>query len=1198
MKRSLSRRMCVVLALAVTLPGFAPTVARAAEDVLRTPLAVSPVKTGVIAASGQSLLAYATSAQLSTDRGKTWEPAAFEDRDDLWLDSVHSTKAVLTDYGQLVDVFDLATNRNVEYSVPDEVGEVFGASATVALTGLWDDGINGYWYSAIDLATGEVTELLDDWFDDWPSGYDSNDQSLIYGIVGEQGAVLQTNYIYDNVQVATDIDPLLLDGGMGGDIFRVKGYVPYVGIVGDRVEYVKRVDKAVSVCSRPLDGIGETCALVATLGSASHSVMADRSGAAIRLELNGVEYLWENSQLTRASYVGSSAVWTGIGNPDRPLLRVSATSSGSIQEVAADGASTKLFDDFGDPISPDDLDLAADRVAGVDKRLSAWSRSLSADAIGPESVFGAHTSTVVLTSGRTVVKGETGLTFYDRGTKKSTFATTGSLVDASGPYALVSVAGKGSIRTSSGAVAATNPVGIFGSRYVGLATNGHDALVKDVVSGQTLATIDTSSLTGTWNPDLTRIWGDWISCDLDTGLTMPNDEPITDAHVYDLSTGIRRTYEGGSVVSLGDGVAVVYDRTTQRYVLWTILTNDRATLADDVRQPVMDDGNRVAYAEGGDLVVKTVSGAGASAPRLLGTVAPASFNPNAGAWKPEFDTTKALAEGTLEISHGTGLDLVVDRELTVPASSDGSIRGVSWDGKNTAGEWLADGAYTWTLKTTDAADPDKDLVAIDGTSAASGTVTVKTANLGTATGPTPKISDTTPTVDQTLTVTAGTWTPSNVQFAYQWYRGATAIPDATTGTYKVQAADAGQALKVKVTGSCPGTDSLCRGYATAAKTSAATSSVAKATISQAPVPTLNVTTPTVEKPILATIGLWGPNPVGLEFGWYRVSSTGKATAIKGADEVVYSPTGSDVGYRLKFRVTGTKSGYTTKSVYSALTGKVAKAAFAVVEDPVVIGSLKAGMTLTALPGATDQPATFTYQWYRGTSTISGATAATYRTTSTDLGKQIRVRVTYKRSGYVSVSRYSAFTGAIESGIIAVTPKLDDTTPVVGQVLKITDATSIGSWNPSDATAAYQWYRDTTAIPGATEATYEVQSADVGKAIKVKVTGSKDGYASVAKTSAASSDVAKGTFTTKPVPTIEGELTVGSTLTAVHGDWSPAPTSFTYAWYRSGTAITGQAASTYTVVAADAGRTITVKVTAVRSGFTSASATSAGVLIPA
>ncbi|MFN8136436.1 MAG: hypothetical protein U0R79_02505 [Propionicimonas sp.] len=1182
----------------MTFTCFAPSIVAAAEpaDDLRVPLSTAPVPSRIIAASGTNILASANDEwRLSADNGHTWQPSALDGSRQLLPEyPLESNLATFVDYdGRSVSVYDLSSNAVTEYDVPSGAGDIWGADGEIAVTAIWNDDLWDYDLYSVDLATGEVDDL---WYesDSWPAGSDSNDVADMYAWVSPAGVIVQTDYVYDGNNVATDIDPVAIDGFNDGDPFRVKGYVPYVGLVGDRVEYIKRVGTSVSLCSRPFDDtrdVVETCASVATLGSSSQSVSADRCGDVLRLELNGVEYTWEAKALKKVTYSGSSAVWSGSGASARPLLHVKNGSTSAFFQVLPDGTTQKLFDDFGDPIAPYYLDLAADRVAGFDKRLSAWSRSLSAEAIGPEAAFGAHTSYVALSSGRTVVEGETALTFYDRGTKKSTFATTGSLVDASGPYALVNVAGKGSIRTSSGAVAAANPVGIFGTRYVSKVDASHFR-VLDVADPQfSVGPVELTAGMGTWTPFQTRMWGDWVSVDMELG-------DAINTRVYNVAHNEwGGSYENGLVISLGDGVAVVRDRTAEKLVLWNYVTDERVDIEGDIA--ALDDGNHLVYADDDELIVTTVPGAGASAPRILGMVAPStSFNPNAGPWKVDFDATKPLAESVLEISHGTGEDKVIDKVITVPASTDGSLRGVSWDGRNGDGEWLADGDYAWTLRTAVVSDESPALVAIDGTSPVTGIVTVKAANLGTATGPTPKISDTTPTVAQTLTATPGAWTPVNVQLAYQWYRGTTAIPGATAPTYAVQPADAGQALKVKVTGSCPGTESFCRGYATASKTSAATSTVAKATITPAPVPTLDATSAVVDTPITATTGVWGPDPVTLSFQWYKVNSKGTSSAIKGATSTTFTPTGAEVGYKLKLKVTGTKPGYTTKGVYSALTGKVATANFTSVADPTVTGSVKVGMPLTAVPGASDPAASYSYQWYRGTSTISGATAATYRATSTDLGKQIRVRVTYKRSGYVSVSRYSAFTGAIEPGIIAVTPKLDDTTPVVGQVLRITDATSIGSWNPSDATAAYQWYRDTTAIPGATEATYEVQSADVGKAIKVKVTGSKDGYASVAKTSAASSDVAKGTFTTKPVPTIEGELTVGSTLTAVHGDWSPAPTSFTYAWYRSGTAITGQAASTYTVVAADAGRTITVKVTAVRSGFTSASATSAGVLIPA
>lgn len=1196
MKRSSTTRLLsVALGLAALLPGFAPgvAVAEGAEE-LHAPFGEKPVATGVYAASGTNLLVRVGDDRfLSTvDNGQTWQTAAVNPvQEQLYTESVEGSKAVFTDYSHSVSVFDLAANTKASYNV--DYGDVVASSPTTAVV-----LVNDYYhpYVAISLTGGNVKPLTMQELR-YPSGweYNSEDDWADYVMVSSGRAIWIQDFSEGGRPIATDIDPVPLDGTQGGTPFRVSGVVPYVGIVGDRIEYVKKASYDVVLCSRDFSGLNETCTKIAKLSSSAHSVAADRAGEVIRLRLNGVPYIWEGGILSKVAFSGTSALFHAMGDPSRPLMGIQDSSGGGIYQVMGGGSTQLLFGNLGEPVDPSSIDIAPARMVGISSDF-AWSRPVDPTTIGRESRLGAA-ATAAATAGRVVTLGTKGLVFYDQGSFAATGPTASQLVAASGPYVLVKANGVNAIRTHAGPVNASGPLALFGSRYVarGSDVNGVPQLtVRDVSDpGFQPITFPLPAGISSWSPEGTRIWGDWVAVRVFVGTR-------ADIHVYNYATGAwgEEFVDAWPIEDMGDGVAVLRDRGNQdRVTVWNFLTGERTALGA-ARDVALDDGNRMAYFDEDELIVRVVDGMGASAPRLLGTVAPASFNPNAGAWSAQFDATKALSAGTLEIGHGTGEDAVVDRVLEVPASADGSIRGVAWDGRSDAGEWVADGAYTWTLKTADATDAGKPLVAVDGTSAASGKVTVKTANLGTATGPTPKVSDTTPTVDQTLTAVTGTWAPSSVQFAFQWYRGTSAIPGATSQTYTVGASDAGQALKVKVTGSCPGTESFCRGYATASKTSAATSTVAKATITPAPVPTLDATSAVVDTPITATTGVWGPDPVTLSFQWYKVNSKGTSSAIKGATSTTFTPTGAEVGYKLKLKVTGTKPGYTTKGVYSALTGKVATANFTSVADPTVTGSVKVGMPLTAVPGASDPAASYSYQWYRGTSTISGATAATYRTTSTDLGKQIRVRVTYKRSGYVSVSRYSAFTGAIEPGIIAVTPKLDDTTPVVGQVLKITDATSIGSWNPSDATAAYQWYRDTTAIPGATEATYEVQSADVGKAIKVKVTGSKDGYASVAKTSAASSDVAKGTFTTKPVPTIEGELTVGSTLTAVHGDWSPAPTSFTYAWYRSGTAITGQAASTYTVVAADAGRTITVKVTAVRSGFTSASATSAGVLIPA
>lgn len=67
------------------------------------------------------------------------------------------------------------------------------------------------------------------------------------------------------------------------------------------------------------------------------------------------------------------------------------------------------------------------------------------------------------------------------------------------------------------------------------------------------------------------------------------------------------------------------------------------------------------------------------------------------------------------------------------------------------------------------------------------------------------------------------------------------------------------------------------------------------------------------------------------------------------------------------------------------------------------------------------------------------------------------------------------------------------------------------------------------------------------------------------------------FASTSAPTIEGEPTVGSELTASVGAWSPAA-DFTYAWLRDGEAIDGATSATYTPTSADVGTALSVRVT--------------------
>ncbi|MCC6497996.1 MAG: hypothetical protein IT193_17215, partial [Propionibacteriaceae bacterium] len=856
MRSKPTRRIAAALGLAVIISAFTGAAPAMAVPELRAPFGEAPVWTDVVAAWGESILVDAGyNYRLTTDNGKTWQPSALGySEDEFYLDSVSDGKATFADGNSAVAVLDLASNQKTEYTVSGY--QLWAANSQTAVG--WDR-VNGHPFVALPLAGGAPVDLDEAYLSSPPADFDDY-EDFVYIYPGT--AVHLTNFILNNNQIATDINVMPLNGTQGVDPFRVNGYVAYAGINGDKVEWVKKVSTTVSLCTKPLAGGAEACSKVATLSSSKHSVWAERSGSAMTLELNGVEYIWEANTLKKVTYPGSYAIFEGMGNPSRPLVRVQNGTVGGIHQVLAGGSAPKLFDDLTIPVRPYELDLSADKLAGVDRRDPGWVRSITS-SIGGESLLPGRASEVKVSAGRMVLNSRSGLSFYDQAALKSTTTAVSRLIDVSGPYALTQTGSANTLRTRTGAVAATSPQAIFGSTYVGRGADGKP-FFRDLASSSNESFADFSTLPGTWKYRYTKMWGDFVAIEMD------QVDESTNIYVSNKRGAFQeRVYTGGWLVAMGDGVAVVENDSSEGYVLWNFVTDERTPLGgEEVSTPTVDDGNRLAFADPEGLVVTTVDGMGESAPRLLGAVAASTFNPNAGAWAPEFDATKALAAGTLEISHGSGAELVVDRVLDVPATNDGSMRGIVWNGKNTAGEWVPDGAYNWTLKTTDRDDAAKALVAVDGTSPAAGVVTVKAANLGTVTPATPKLSDTTPTVDQTLTALPGTWKPTNPLFSYKWYRDTTVIKDATAATYLVTPADAGHTLKVTVTGSCPGTDTYCRGYASASKSSAVTAKVAKATITPAPVPFLDDTTPTVDQAVTGTIGTWGPDPVSLSYQWY------------------------------------------------------------------------------------------------------------------------------------------------------------------------------------------------------------------------------------------------------------------------------------------------------------------------------------------
>lgn len=177
-----------------------------------------------------------------------------------------------------------------------------------------------------------------------------------------------------------------------------------------------------------------------------------------------------------------------------------------------------------------------------------------------------------------------------------------------------------------------------------------------------------------------------------------------------------------------------------------------------------------------------------------------------------------------------------------------------------------------------------------------------------------------------------------------------------------------------------------------------------------------------------------------------------------------------------------------------------------------------------------------------------------------------------------MSKVSARTGRV---ITAPTPGVSGT-PVAGSTLTAT----AGTWTTGTA-LSYRWYADGVAITGATAKTLSVGSALKDKRLQVRVTGRKDGYATVTKSSASTKRVQVA-----PRPTISGTPKVTYTLTAKRGTSWSSGTSFTYQWYADGRAISGATYSTLKLSAGRVGQTIKVKVTGRKSGYPTVSRTSA------
>ena len=198
------------------------------------------------------------------------------------------------------------------------------------------------------------------------------------------------------------------------------------------------------------------------------------------------------------------------------------------------------------------------------------------------------------------------------------------------------------------------------------------------------------------------------------------------------------------------------------------------------------------------------------------------------------------------------------------------------------------------------------------------------------------------------------------------------------------------------------------------------------------------------------------------------------------------------------------------------------------------------------------PGPITYQWRRNGVAIKSATAASYRIASIQAaGEGLYDVVVTNRSG--SLTSAQATVAMNKPVVITRAPVALAVNP--GTAASFTVAVS------GTQPITYQWRKGTTAIPGATAATYEIPAAQTGDAGVYNVIV-KNVVGSVTSASAALTLNTPVRITTQPVG---GGVNPGASRTVNVVATGTAP--LTYQWRRNGTAVAGGTRSSYTIAPA-------------------------------
>ena len=369
-------------------------------------------------------------------------------------------------------------------------------------------------------------------------------------------------------------------------------------------------------------------------------------------------------------------------------------------------------------------------------------------------------------------------------------------------------------------------------------------------------------------------------------------------------------------------------------------------------------------------------------------------------------------------------------------------------------------------------------------------------------------------------------------------------------------------------------------------------------------PTINGTAQVAQTLTASTSGISDADGLANAAFSYQWLSSGDAE-IDGATGSTYVLVGSDAGKTIKVRVTFTDDAGNDETLTSVATAAVADGA---PTDPPgsprnLTGTVNPDGTVTLYWDAPNDDSVTGYQILRrrpseGENTLlvhvndTESTATDY--TDNDVTPDVLHAYRVKAINAVGLSGQSNFvnitpgqpTEPAQNSPATGTPQISGTAQV-GQTLTANTTGISDADGLTNVGYGYQWVSSGDAeIQGATGANYSLVAADEGKTIKVKVTFTDDADNQESLTSAATAAVAARP--NKPAtgaPSVNGTARVGETLTASTSGIADSDglgdAVFSYQWTANDGStdsdIQNATGETYTLVDADEGKTIKVKV---------------------